>query len=1449
MSELKLPRLLAAAKEFNIGLDTVIDFLIERGFPKEDLKSTSKLSEEMYRALQMEFKSDRAAKIKSEHLELPKEIISKWKKDKENILTKENDEFKPNKVITEGPNIVKKIDLSAIDSSTRPRKKISEQSIDEKSKIANDANSQEVQRPDTTDEKDAVQETEKPPKILGKIQLPFDSETRPVKDEKRKRKRIPIEKKIQKRNFSGVTWQQVKEKYKPGTEWSLKVKMKAAPGIIFFQVTEQYAGILHVSDLNWNFGLCQLDFRMIRIGVTLKVYVIGHDDNYKKIHLGRKLLKEIEKPSNSFAWKKLELKKETRGVVFEQFRNKVVIQLQSGLFGTIPLQKNNIYQIGESTQVIPVRKNFTQNIIECILNEVALLSEKQTKEVLEMYKQNVSENEFASAELFLNSYNLLSESIYGNYFTPDEREVLKSLFETTTNLFSRVEKAEAPVNFEFEFNSTIYTDFITNIAPAIFELPHKTEGYSEKELLLELSKLGFWYTQFEYVRKALGTNTQINEHYFSLFNEIISIRGIVTDEGALKITGIKAKARAESLKESQLALKKNNIFYIDRPIIFSQYSSSNEFNKIFITTIHNKILAFKLFEIAKTKSLDILQRQGKDFKIFGNYLESQIDYETKINDETEISLTECRLEPGLQIDGITFKAKPEGRLSLKNNDKVLISVQSKEAKTKSNFWGSINSASTEEVKIESNIENIDLLSDGATIKKIFSTKNHDVQIEVLNKFLSNKLPLDTFYKIFHDNAGIESPSDVELEYFNPLFTKKESPQTLAVKKAVGNKNILLIQGPPGTGKTTVITEIVKQLIKEGKKVLVTSQTHIAVDNVLEKIKDDARLNIARIGNLDSVSNIATEYMLEETRKRFAIKIQKVVDMKIELLNLHLQGTDISLYSKSSFELPIVFDWANIENFNSLVKSSNTERCKLLINSLEEWRDVLIKSPILLTDIFLKNLDVVFGTCIGIATNKVFAESDMYFDTVILDEAGKANISETLTAISRAKRIILVGDHKQLPPYLDRDRFENFKKYSKDVIEQRITDDDITKALGASLFEYLQKDKVLPDENKILLAEQHRMHPDIGNFISWTFYNSELSNGEHTIENTIPLPEPFDRQIIFIDTSSDRNSTESFKDGSYYNQVEAGIIVSKIIPEFEKNNIGTESYAILSPYSKQCEVIKELLADKNKELYSSIEVATLDSFQGREHDMIIFSFTRSSFNKTVGFLDDARRLNVALSRAKKKLILIGNAETLLSPHSHEDPYYTKLFQNLWKYAGKYGYVYKLNELDFRRVQTTFNQTEIKNGKIRSINEKVGVFVNLGAKDGLIPISFFLRNPYEFLRVNQNIKVEIINVAPNGRITLNLIDNSEGITTQKNKNVLYYKCFKSQYRAGDVVEGKILKINIQQQHKVQIIFTLIGSVNGFAYLNIKSMKFKVGQVAKFKVEYFNDNNSVVKGNILI
>lgn len=1250
-------------------------------------------------------------------------------------------------------------------------------------------------------------------------------------------------------------WNEFKEQYELGSVIEITVDKKVPPAFVMFTITDKIKGSLHISELNWNFGLCQEDYKNISVGDTLQVYIIEYDDKFKRVHLGRKLLFTDSKPSLTQEWANLMLKEEYTAVVYEEFRNKVIVRLESGLFCAIPRTEGKSYQLGEKITVIPIGKNSDQNIIDCTLYEFSDSTSEQGEKVIESFKESVSSNDFLSSDTHLNSFQQLSSSFYWNYFSEEEQKVIERLFDNTKNLYSKVDKGEEAIYFEFDFASNAYSDFITIIAPTIFDTRNLPEGFTNKDLFVELSKLNFWYTQYERPRRIEGIEQDITEKFFSLFNETVSIFGIATEEGQLKIRNIKAKIKSESWKEKLKALKHNDIFFISRPIVFSQFSPLDNFNKQFIYNIDNKVFAFRIYEVAKNKSLDIIHEQGKDFKIFSNYLESQIDYEVKAANNSEVQLKECKIEMDIQTDGISFIGKSTGKCDLCLEDKVVISNRTDEGRPQSIGSGMVISIKEGIIKIQSTIDNFELLQKGCYVKRISSTRQHTVQLEVLNQFFTNRLPLETFYKIFHDKEGIEPPLEVKLKYFNEIFCNKDNPQTRAINKAVGNKNIVLIQGPPGTGKTTVITEIVKQLVSQGEKVLVTSQTHIAVDNVLERIKDDAKIRIVRIGHQETISDSSVEYLMEESRKRFSSMIQGGIDLKIDLLRCIQNGNSIEELLSHPDNQKYKSGFENIREFQDYIDSLDFQQIPKMIHLIESWKTVISKTPKLLTDIFLRNVDVVFGTCIGIATCREVTASELCFDTVILDEAGKANISETLTAISKARKIVLVGDHKQLPPYFDSERIEYFKMYAKENKEEKVSDSEIKHALGISFFEYLQKDGILKEENKIMLSEQFRMHPDIGNFISQTFYDSELKNAEITKSNFIRMPEPFNGQIIFIDTSSDVGSSESFKDGSYFNQVEAEFIINKIIPEFKRNNISPQTYAIVTPYSKQSERIKELLLEKDSHVLKLVEVATLDSFQGKEYDIIIFSFTRSSVDKRVGFLDDARRLNVALSRAKKKLILIGNATTLGSKKSHYDIYYTELFKNLLRHAGKYGKVYKINQLDYKKLQSNFKVGDILKGNVKRF-DIYGVLVNLGNGHGLIPneeLSWHpVNNSSEILELHQEIDVKVIRINDRGILLSlrqaisepSLVSTAGNPINSRNKRGDNLKSFENEFKVNDVCEGVISKIVENTSVSLKIFVELKYGIQGMFYTYAENNRLKTGYPVKVSITKIDRERQTVR-----
>ena len=251
-------------------------------------------------------------------------------------------------------------------------------------------------------------------------------------------------------------------------------------------------------------------------------------------------------------------------------------------------------------------------------------------------------------------------------------------------------------------------------------------------------------------------------------------------------------------------------------------------------------------------------------------------------------------------------------------------------------------------------------------------------------------------------------------------------------------------------------------------------------------------------------------------------------------------------------------------------------------------------------------------------------SDIQFHIAIIDEASQATIPSTLIPINKAEKFILIGDHKQLPP---------------------VVSSNNTKYLSKSLFEELIEN--YPQQSQELLI-QYRMNEILMTFPNKKFYGNKLKCSKLSKDNYMTtVLEKYDSSspLIFIDTSKYENNKEfSLDSHSYKNNLESEIVL-EIINMYLDKKINPQDIGVISPYSKQVRLIKE----KAK----NISVKSVDGFQGGEKDIIIISLVRSNEEKNIGFLDDMRRLNVSLTRAKKKLIVIGNKETLQSNKDYKE----------------------------------------------------------------------------------------------------------------------------------------------------------------------------------------------------
>jgi ATP-dependent RNA/DNA helicase IGHMBP2 len=531
--------------------------------------------------------------------------------------------------------------------------------------------------------------------------------------------------------------------------------------------------------------------------------------------------------------------------------------------------------------------------------------------------------------------------------------------------------------------------------------------------------------------------------------------------------------------------------------------------------------------------------------------------------------------------------------------------------------GIVKKINKEEAQISIHLDEVPTwLEDGFfSLEKTFSDTTYKAMYYAIDTFENSKDKISFKYKkIFFDkNESTKIKSD-NLEISSSLNPSQKN----AILNLLNSNDLFLIHGPPGTGKTTVIIESVKNLVSSGEVILLTASSNLAVDLLTEKT-NELNINVLRLGNPVRVS----ENILETT-----------LDYKIKN---HDYYKEIKKYKK---EAEILIKKARSFK-RTFGKQEYLERKELFREAKELFKLCKKTEDIILKDI-LEKTKVITSTLTGIYVSKIL--KDINFDSIFIDEASQA--LEPLTYLSILlnpnKRIVFVGDPKQLPPTLFSKRSHNGLKIT--LLEKLI-------------------DKYKDDSSKCaFLNIQYRMNDQILYFPNQEFYDnllmSDSLNQRHSIGKEKIDP---NIHLIFIDTvGADYYESNFESDQSIYNEQEA-ILLFTIFKKFY-SFYPDLSYGILSPYKAQVNFLEELFI-KKESLTETIEINTIDSFQGREKDCIFLSLTRSNDHSEIGFLSDLRRMNVAMTRAKKEFIIIGNSETLKS-----NLYFSKLIDHINNMGG-------------------------------------------------------------------------------------------------------------------------------------------------------------------------------------
>lgn len=447
-------------------------------------------------------------------------------------------------------------------------------------------------------------------------------------------------------------------------------------------------------------------------------------------------------------------------------------------------------------------------------------------------------------------------------------------------------------------------------------------------------------------------------------------------------------------------------------------------------------------------------------------------------------------------------------------------------------------------------------------------------------------------------------------------------QKNAVQKAMSlaeDCELLCIQGPPGTGKTTTIVEMVKQALKLNKhdKILIASQSNQAVDNVLEKISENED-KILRIGNEEKMSEKAMSYQPEKV-------LNKIISENLRRIK----------------EDPITHENEQVQNHLRELQDEFAKRLQSITSkiSMLDQKDKKNRTSEL-ASLFTGRIRVIFGTLLGISSWKDFR--NIIFDLVIVDEVGRATLSELLVPCIKARKLIFVGDHKQLAPVID-----------DDVLEKIENKEEIKESFFQRLFEKLEN---ADRENlKHVLTHNYRSERRICNLYSNAFYNGDLIVEEkinrHRQHEITPL---FSSSVVWLDTGKLRNKGDEQKGTGKINNCNVKIIqkILKDIDDIIKEKKLNYSIGVITPYKAQKELLEQKIKQKD---FKMLDIGTVDSFQGSDRDIIIYDCVRSSKEKQkakIDFIADEKRLNVSLSRAKRLLIIVGDMDFLYKANVRE-----------------------------------------------------------------------------------------------------------------------------------------------------------------------------------------------------
>ncbi|EGV38084.1 AAA domain-containing protein [Neisseria weaveri] len=550
-------------------------------------------------------------------------------------------------------------------------------------------------------------------------------------------------------------------------------------------------------------------------------------------------------------------------------------------------------------------------------------------------------------------------------------------------------------------------------------------------------------------------------------------------------------------------------------------------------------------------------------------------------------------------------------------------------------------------------------------------------------------------------------------------------QRIAFQKLIANGPLSLLQGPPGTGKTEFIAAFVHYLfdVQKVRNILLVSQSHEAVNTAAERIRKHcqrlgtdlqlvrfsnreiadseiledvfspnlvgqkrAQLNVNKIGNICQLGRsmgLPESYLRERAEIMFDIgsqirRYEKIIknskDENIDEDEKHLrkrleksikeQAQTMGIRELMEIDdiLPKLISELNQKHNIQPVEDVQAEK---LIDLTQDMLEALSNERTNYDEFLARSRQLVIGTCVGIGQRHIGIADNIY-DWVIVDEAARSISSELAIAMQSGSRILLVGDHKQLPPL--------YSEEHKNALARRLgiskRGEELDQALGSDFERVFQSE--YGKQTCATLKTQYRMAPAIGNLVSACFYNNVLENGK--TDNDVPniyakLPEKLKASVTWLDTTSLPNSYhEKGKSGSLSNRAEAKEIIN-LLQSFQNDETfmnsdvvqhcldkNEQAIGVICMYGEQKKLIRTMFNQKSwdERFRRLVKIDSVDSYQGKENRVIILSLSRHDEEFSTGFLHLPNRINVALSRAMDKLIIVGAKAVWEQPKNSKTP---------------------------------------------------------------------------------------------------------------------------------------------------------------------------------------------------